>query len=210
MYSDVLTLTLMYSHVLRSTLMTSILNSNKFLWERRTFRRHLFSFDMPGQINFLFFCFHAFHAWSSQFVQTIKQTSTFGNHKWGIPYSELGCAETCYPRLVPAPATESQPPRDWIERVLTLPEIASKGTNNGLKSRLDMKDKSKYITISLPTSTWSHCFVGIEANSGSVYCFKSEAKTIRGGHIGRTHLCGFSQYAWILKDGYHGDNEEAE
>ena len=69
------------------------------------------------------------------------------------------------------------------------------GTNNGLKSRLDMKDKSKYITISLTTSTWSHCFVGIEAKSGSVYCFKSEAKTISGGNIGRTHLCGFAQYA---------------
>ena len=27
-----------------------------------------------------------------------------------------------------------------------------------------MKDKSKYITISLPASTWSHCFVGIEGN----------------------------------------------
>ena len=31
-----------------------------------------------------------------------------------------------------------------------------------------MKDNSKCITISLPTSTWSHCFVGIEANLGSV------------------------------------------
>ena len=26
-----------------------------------------------------------------------------------------------------------------------------------------MKDNSKYNTISLPTSTWRHCFVGIEA-----------------------------------------------
>ena len=58
-----------------------------------------------------------------------------------------------------------------------------------------MKDKSKYITISLSTSPWSHCFVGIEANLGSVYRFKSEAKAISGGHIGRTHLCGFAQYA---------------
>ena len=35
---------------------------------------------------------------------------------------------------------------------------ASTGTNNGLKSRLDMKENSKCTTISLPTSTWSHCF----------------------------------------------------
>ena len=27
-----------------------------------------------------------------------------------------------------------------------------------------MKDKSKYITTSLPATTWSHCFVGIEGN----------------------------------------------
>ena len=40
--------------------------------------------------------------------------------------------------------------------------------NNGLKARLDMKDNSKCITISLPTSTWSHCFVDIEVNLGSV------------------------------------------
>ena len=33
---------------------------------------------------------------------------------------------------------------------------------------LDMKDNSKCITISLPTSTWSHCFVDIEVNLGSV------------------------------------------
>ena len=31
-----------------------------------------------------------------------------------------------------------------------------------------MRDNSKCITISLPTSTWSHCFVGIEVNLGSV------------------------------------------
>ena len=42
-------------------------------------------------------------------------------------------------------------------------------TNNGLKLRLDMKDNRKFITISLPTSTWSQCFVGFEAYSGSVY-----------------------------------------
>ena len=30
-----------------------------------------------------------------------------------------------------------------------------------------MKDNSKCITISLSTSTWSHCFVGIEVNLGS-------------------------------------------
>ena len=35
------------------------------------------------------------------------------------------------------------------------------------KTLLDMKDNSKCFTISLPTSIWSHCFVGIEANSGS-------------------------------------------
>ena len=50
-----------------------------------------------------------------------------------------------------------------------LPKFPSTGTNNGLKSRLDMKDNSKCITISLSTSTWSHCFVGIEVNLGSVY-----------------------------------------
>ena len=32
-----------------------------------------------------------------------------------------------------------------------------------------MKDNRKFITISLPTSTWSQCFVGFEAYSGSVY-----------------------------------------
>ena len=53
------------------------------------------------------------------------------------------------------------------ERIL--PELASIGTNSGLKLKLDMKDNSKCITISLPTSTWSHCFVGIEGNSGSVH-----------------------------------------
>ena len=52
----------------------------------------------------------------------------------------------------------------WI-----FPEFASIGTKNGLKSRLDMKDNKKYITISLPTSTWSHCLVSFEANLGSVY-----------------------------------------
>ena len=31
-----------------------------------------------------------------------------------------------------------------------------------------MKDKSKCITISFTTSTWSHCFEGIEENLGSV------------------------------------------
>ena len=31
-----------------------------------------------------------------------------------------------------------------------------------------MKDNSKCITISLSTSTCSHCFVGIEVNLGSV------------------------------------------
>ena len=52
----------------------------------------------------------------------------------------------------------------------TLPEFASIGTNNGLKLRLDMKDnRTCIITISLSTSTWSHCFVGIEVNSGSAH-----------------------------------------
>ena len=32
-----------------------------------------------------------------------------------------------------------------------------------------MRDNRKCITISLPASTWSHCFVGTEANSGSDY-----------------------------------------
>ena len=32
-----------------------------------------------------------------------------------------------------------------------------------------MRDNSKCITISLTTSTWSHCFVDIEASLGSVY-----------------------------------------
>ena len=45
-------------------------------------------------------------------------------------------------------------------------EFASIGTSNGLKSK---RDKRKRITISLPTSIWSHCFVGIEVNSASVY-----------------------------------------
>ena len=31
-----------------------------------------------------------------------------------------------------------------------------------------MKDNSKCITTSLSTSTWSHCFVDFEANSGSI------------------------------------------
>ena len=44
-------------------------------------------------------------------------------------------------------------------------------TNNDLKSRLDMKDNSKCITISLTTSIGNHCFVGIEGNSGSIYQF---------------------------------------
>ena len=35
-----------------------------------------------------------------------------------------------------------------------------------------MKDKSKCITISLPASTWSHCFEGIEGNLGSVYSYE--------------------------------------
>ena len=44
------------------------------------------------------------------------------------------------------------------------PEFASISTKNGLKLRLDMKDNGKCITISLPTSTWSHRFVDIEAS----------------------------------------------
>ena len=50
------------------------------------------------------------------------------------------------------------------------PEFASICTNNGLKSRLDVKDAENALrfTISLSTSTWSHCFVGIEVNSRSV------------------------------------------
>ena len=35
--------------------------------------------------------------------------------------------------------------------------------------RLHMKDNSKCITISFSTSTWSHCFVGIETNLGSFH-----------------------------------------
>ena len=39
-----------------------------------------------------------------------------------------------------------------------------------------MKDLNrKCIMISLPASIWSHCFVGIEANSGlNVYCIVSD------------------------------------
>ena len=51
--------------------------------------------------------------------------------------------------------------------------------NNGLKSRMDTKDNSKCITISLPTSTWSHCFVGVEASWGSVcFFFSDEGPTL--------------------------------
>ena len=53
--------------------------------------------------------------------------------------------------------------------IWTFPEFASIDTNNGLKSRLDMKDNRKCITISLSTSIGNHCFVGIGVNSGSVY-----------------------------------------
>ena len=35
-----------------------------------------------------------------------------------------------------------------------------------------MRDNRKCIAISLPASTWSHCFVGIEVKSGSVYVFQ--------------------------------------
>ena len=52
-----------------------------------------------------------------------------------------------------------------VEIDTCLPQFALIGTNNGLKSRLDMKDNRKCIIISLPTSTWD---VAIEANSGSV------------------------------------------
>ena len=47
-------------------------------------------------------------------------------------------------------------------------DLLQLGTNNGLKSRLDMKNNRKCITMSL-SSTWSHCFVDIEANLESVY-----------------------------------------
>ena len=36
----------------------------------------------------------------------------------------------------------------------------------------------KCITISLSTSTWSHCFVGVEGNSGSVCFFSDEGPTL--------------------------------
>ena len=52
-------------------------------------------------------------------------------------------------------------------------DLLQLGTNNGLKSRLDMKNNRKCITMSL-SSTWSHCFVvGIEANFESVYSIHS-------------------------------------
>ena len=47
-------------------------------------------------------------------------------------------------------------------------KFPSIGKNNSLKSRLDMKDNSKCITISLSTSTWSHCFVSIVVISGRI------------------------------------------
>ena len=40
-----------------------------------------------------------------------------------------------------------------LSKQQTLPEFASLCTNNSLKSRLDMKDNKRYITISLPAST---------------------------------------------------------
>ena len=54
----------------------------------------------------------------------------------------------------------------WTKK--TLSEFASIGMNSGLKSRLDMKENGKCITFSLSTSTWQHCFVDIEGNSGIV------------------------------------------
>ena len=51
----------------------------------------------------------------------------------------------------------------------TLPEYVSKGINNRFKSVLDMRDNRKCITISLSTSIWSHCFMGIEESLGSVF-----------------------------------------
>ena len=41
--------------------------------------------------------------------------------------------------------------------------------NKDAKLRLDMKDNGKCITTSLSTSTWNHCFMGIEENWRSVY-----------------------------------------
>ena len=68
--------------------------------------------------------------------------------------------------------------------------------NNSLKL-------SKYITISLPTSTWSPCFVDIEANSGSVYCLD-----YRPGQVCQVEPKGLGsnggpQYAksWLYKAG---------
>ena len=77
-----------------------------------------------------------------------------------------------------------------------------------------MKDKSKCIAISLPTSTWSHCFVGSEGNSGSVYWNKQTKKgniyvwSCRKKHIGcilnlfqkpQSMIC--LQIGWSFQDG---------
>ena len=43
-----------------------------------------------------------------------------------------------------------------------------------------MKDNSKYITISLPISNCSHCFVGIEKNPWSVYTVYSPTSCNHG------------------------------
>jgi hypothetical protein len=41
--------------------------------------------------------------------------------------------------------------------------------NNGSKSRLEWRFSNIYCILSTPTSTWNHCFVVTEPNSGKVY-----------------------------------------
>ena len=65
--------------------------------------------------------------------------------------------------------------------VNNLPKFASMGTN---MQRLwnqgwiwDITENT--LDLTLPTSTWSHCFVGIGANSGSIYNFIENIRTFK-------------------------------
>ena len=54
-----------------------------------------------------------------------------------------------------------------------------------------MRDNRKCITISLPTLTWSHCFVGNKENLGSVYFMEkcqvlAWSARLRGVGVGRS------------------------
>ena len=54
------------------------------------------------------------------------------------------------------------------------------GRNNGLKSRLDMKNNKRCTTISLPTSLCKHCFFFPFLSEGGVYLFVLVGANTRG------------------------------